>query len=248
MDPHMQGPNETEKKLVGRFLPATLAALMAVMVGTPSSAATMLTQTVAIPATTASVTAPGGTAAVNFAQFNPTLGTLLGVTLSFSATSNTTLTVANNTPSARNWNVAPQSTASLSGNGFNLSDTETGGSLSFVLDRRIDAGTPRTAQVVFNGVYSDSDSLASGFVPFLGTGNVQFTFAALNQWTVSGSGGGRTFSPDSYTGNATLTYDYQVMDIEPAPEPAAWAMMIAGFAAVGAAARRRRPITPITLG
>jgi hypothetical protein len=233
--------------LVGRFLPAALAALMAVIAGTPAVAATMLTQTVAIPATTASVTAPGGTALIGFSQFNPALGTLLGVTLSFNATSNTTVNIANNSPQARNWSVTPKSTASLSGNGFNLSDTETGGTVSFRLDPRFGPSDPRRATVDFAGTYSDTETLASGFVPFIGTGNVQFTFAALNQWTVIGSGGGFNFSPDSYAGNVTLVYDYQLVPFEPAPEPAAWAMMLAGFAAVGVAARRRRPVTPVTL-
>lgn len=234
--------------MVGRFIPAALAALLAVAAVTPAAAVTQISQTVAIPATTASVTAPGATANIGFSQFNPTLGTLLGVTLSFNASSNTTVTFVNNTPQSRNWTFTPKGTASLSGNGFTLSDTETGPTINRTLAQRFGPGNPRTATVNFAGTYSDSETLASGFVPFIGTGNVQFTFAALNQWTVIGSGGGFNFNPDSYAGNATLVYDYQLAPYEPAPEPAAWAMMLAGFAAVGYAARRRRPVTPVTLG
>jgi hypothetical protein len=218
------------------------------MAGTPVIAATMISQTVAIPTTVASTTAPGGTSLVSFNQFNPTLGTLLGVTLSFDATSNTSVNFVNNTPQSRNWAFTPKGTASLSGNGFNLSDTETGLTVNRTLAARFGPSNPRTGTVSFGGTYSDTETLASGFVPFLGTGNVQFTFAALNQWTAAGSGGGFSFSPDTYAGNATLVYDYQLAPYEPAPEPAAWAMMIAGFAAVGIAARRRRPVTPVTLG
>ena len=229
--------------MVGRLLPAALAAMMAYgMANTPAIAATAISQTVAIPTTVATPIAPGGTSLVSFNQFNPLLGTLLGVTLSFEAASNTTVTVSNNTNTQRTWNLAPGGSASLSGNGFNLSDSYTGATSTLVLAPRFGPGNPRTMTLGSAGSYADSDVLTSGLAPFIGSGAVQFSFFALNQWVVSGSGGDAVFNPDAYTGAATIRYVYDV----PAgliPEPATWALLISGFAMVGASARRRRSVT-----
>jgi hypothetical protein len=229
--------------MVGRFLPAALAAMTVYgMAGTPVSAATVISQTVAIPATIATQTAPGGTALVNFNQFDPTLGTLLGVSLSFQATSNTTVTITNNTAQTRNWSVTPGGTASLSGNGFTLSDSYTDPTSQLSIGPRFGPGDPRTITFSSSGSYSAGDSLVSGLAPFIGAGAVQFTFAALNQWIASGSGGSAIFNPDSYGGIAKIEYRYELPS-GIVPEPATWALLIAGFAMVGSSARRRRSIT-----
>jgi hypothetical protein len=226
---------------VAPYIAPALAVALAFAVATrPVEAATVITQTVALPATVATTVSPGGTSIVSFAQFDPSLGTLLGVSLSFAATSNTTVNIANNSTQTRVWTITPGSTASLSGNGFNLTDTVSGGLNTITLLPRFGPGNPRTASLAFAGSYADADSLTTGFAPYLGLGTVNFTFAALNQWAVAGSGGGFNFNPDSYTGGATLQYNYE----QPSgivPEPATWALLIAGFGMVGVSVRRRRP-------
>jgi hypothetical protein len=226
-------------KVASLFAPALAVALAFAAGMQPAHAATVITHTAAIPATVATTVSPGGTSAINFAQFDPALGNLLGVSLSFTATSNTTVNLVNNTPQARTWLITPSSTATLSGNGFTLSDSESAAQSTINLAARFSPSNPRTASLTFGGSYADSDSIASGFTPFLGTGTVGFTFAALNQWAVSGSGGGRSFNPDVYSGSATLEYSYQPLS-DVVPEPATWALLISGFAMVGVSLRRGR--------
>lgn len=212
------------------------------MVSTPAVAATTITQTVAIPLTVASQVSPGSTSFINFNQFDSALGTLLGVKLSFEAVSNTTVTIANSSPQTRTWLVTPGGTASLSGNGFNLTDSYTDPTSTLVLGPRLSPGNPSTLTLGSTGSYSDSDTLNAGLSPFIGAGAVQFTFAALNQWIATGSGGAATFNPDAYTGSATLEYVYD-MPTGLIPEPATWGLLIAGFTMVGFTARRRRAVT-----
>lgn len=233
--------------MVGRLSLAALAALLAVgSPASPLSAATVITQTVTIPATTATRVAPGGTALISFNPFDQTLGTLLGVTLSFAATSETDFTVRNNSQQNRDWQVTPRSTVTLSGNGFTLADAEVGPVQTFTLAPRFGPGNPRTQTITFDTSYSDEESLAAGFAPFIGNGPVQFTFSALNRWITSGSGP-TSWDLDRYTGSATLAYSYEAPAIA-VPEPAAWGLMLAGFAMIGVAARRRKTGAPVTLG
>lgn len=229
--------------MVARFLPAALAALLALfMVNAPAIAATSISQTVSIPLTIASRVAPGATSPISFNRFNPTLGTLLGVTLSFEAVSDTMVRLSNSTTSQQSWQVTPGGSASLSGNGFTLSSSYSDAASTLVLGPRLPSGAPRTLNLGSPGFYSDSDTLTAGLAPFIGAGAVEFTFAALNQWIVNGTGGDAIFDPDAYTGSATIAYSYEL----PAgliPEPATWGLLIAGFVLVGLTARRRRAVT-----
>ena len=202
-------------------------------VAQPAAAVSTLSQTVAIPLTDA-----GDSSSLSFAKFDTNLGSLTGVSLRFNATSYTELDIANNTNSFRLWQITPSSTATLSGNGFNLSATDSDHTSLILLWPRFGPGSPRTSSFGFNGQYADSDSLSTGFGAFTGPGSVAFTFSALNQWAVVGSGGPHGFSKDAYKGEATIEYSYDGVEI--LPEPQSWAMLIAGFGLVGASLRRRR--------
>ncbi len=211
-------------------------AVFAAAVGSPAAAVTVIQQTVAIP----TVAAPGASS-IAFSQFDASLGTLVGITLSFEASSSTTINFANNTPSTRNWTITPGSSIAVSGNGFALSDAENGPATAFSLAPRFAPSKPRLGSATFVGSYADSDSLATGFLPYVGTGTISFAVARLANFAVVGGGGASTIGATPIGGTATLSYSYDV-PIDSVPEPASWAMLIAGFGLVGAAARRRLAI------
>ncbi len=84
------------------------------------------------------------------------------------------------------------------------------------------AGTPGLIDNVQHFLITGGTGLfASATGSFLGTGQIVF-----------GAG------PPA----ATLTISRGIIDIGPVPEPAAWAMLITGFAVVGVAQRRRRAV------
>lgn len=88
------------------------------------------------------------------------------------------------------------------------------------------------------GVFDNGLASAAGtYAPL--SSNVFFTFQA---YSLAGSVSRLTFQKvDSASLLPSLTSFAEV------PEPATWAMMIAGFGLVGAAARRQRPATKSTM-
>lgn len=210
------------------------AAVAALTVAAPAAA-----EVVVLNQTISTANAPAAST-VSFAQFDPSLGVLQSVSLAFEATSSTTVNFSNNTPNERTFTVNRNASATLTGNGFALSDTYAPGSTTFTLAPRISNSTPRTGSATYTAQYADSDILGSNFAAFIGLSSVNFNFARAANF--SASPGGATVLPTSFGGNATLTYTYEV-SAAAVPEPAAWAMMIGGFGMLGAAARRRARAT-----
>ncbi|MBU3076489.1 FxDxF family PEP-CTERM protein [Sphingomonas quercus] len=109
-----------------------------------------------------------------------------------------------------------------------------GGSLSLSL---ADFANPTMtiSDIIINGD-SYAALLASNLVAangiLLSVSNIPITAGVMNTIQVIGSGVG------SYTGNIAFQATSAV------PEPAAWAMMVAGFGIVGMAARRRQRAAP----
>ena len=97
----------------------------------------------------------------------------------------------------------------------------------------------------FIGRRTTFDGFDLGYLP--GSDDTTFTGVPVggNVYQLNGAcavvNGNPLQLPESFCGSAnyTLTYDYTPS----VPEPATWAMMLAGFAATGAALRRRRPLT-----
>jgi len=244
---------------MNRFLFAAVALPLAALAA-PAMAFSTITQSVDIPAANAPLTSVLG-----FAQFDGSLGTLTSIDLSFTASSLTRIDFRNNTPRAREWTISPSGTATLSGHGFNLSDSDSSGPFTVLLEPRFGPSNPRTGSASYalgygasgslvSGFepsnprtgsasyalgYGASGSLVSGFEPFVGNGTVNLAFSRLANFAVGGSGGGHTLGDSPFAGRATLSYNFAVPSAV-VPEPATWAMLIAGFGLVGAAARQRR--------
>lgn len=218
---------------MNRFLFAAVALPLAALAA-PAMAFSTITQSVDIPAANAPLTSVLG-----FAQFDGSLGTLTSIDLSFTASSLTRIDFRNNTPRAREWTISPSGTATLSGHGFNLSDSDSSGPFTVLLEPRFGPSNPRTGSASYALGYGASGSLVSGFEPFVGNGTVNLAFSRLANFAVGGSGGGHTLGDSPFAGRATLSYNFAVPSAV-VPEPATWAMLIAGFGLVGAAARQRR--------
>jgi PEP-CTERM motif len=206
---------------------ATAAALF-------SAATPAFAEVVVLTQTVGNDVAPNAST-VSFAKFDQSLGVLTSVTLAFTAGSSTTVNFSNNTPNSRTWDIDQQTTASVTGNGFSLSDTYKLDNDTFTLAARISNQTPRTGTKTYTASYADDATLTSSLSAFAGAGVVDFSFGRAAQFMTSPTA---SVLPTSFNGSVTLTYNY---DLLPAavPEPAAWAMMIGGFALVGAASRRR---------
>lgn len=218
---------------MNRFLFAAVALPLAALAA-PAMAFSTITQSVDIPAANAPLTSVLG-----FAQFDGSLGTLTSIDLSFTASSLTRIDFRNNNPRARQWTISPSGTATLSGHGFNLSDSDSSGPFTVLLEPRFGPSNPRTGSASYALGYGASGSLVSGFEPFVGNGTVNLAFSRLANFAVGGSGGGHTLGDSPFAGRATLSYNFAVPSAV-VPEPATWAMLIAGFGLVGAAARQRR--------
>lgn len=89
------------------------------------------------------------------------------------------------------------------------------------------------------GAFSTSNSL------FLSITNIppSFAFNDISFFFRANTAGSATFSLQDFgNDNVGVVVDNLSLDITAVPEPASWALMILGFASVGAAARRRKQI------
>lgn len=187
---------------------------------------------------------------VAFAQFNPLLGVLTGVTFDLS------LTAGDKNEGLENIGSSPvvvtllsQSTVTLSSAGVTPFAAQANSSVTRSLaafDNVYDFGgtsgfttaTSASGQAQFN-------VSAANFANFIGVGNYAATLVGHTALTVQG------VSPPNYgtvgsgvigSGTVKLTYTYTQVAAA-IPEPASWVMMIAGFGIVGATMRRRRPVS-----
>lgn len=223
-----------------KYVLLTTAALAA-MAAAPAQATEVLTQTVSIPAA-----APTAGHAINFNQFDTSLGTLESVTLSFASTLIASLSITSGSNGAHSGTITTGGTADIVGNGFHFTDLLASGSTGYDIPKNSKGLTFNLDPISDAG--SDSATLSSGLAAFLGTGNVSFTFSSTSLFALSGA------QTDTFTGTpsigaaATLTYNYDLAPPPPppsVPEPTSWLMMLAGFGALGMV-MRRRPRTSIS--
>jgi hypothetical protein len=205
------------------------SALLALACAAPAQATETLTQTVTITPAAAPTSAT-----INFDQFDPTWGSLQSIMLSFSSSLNATGTATNNSNVAHSYTLTKGASASLTGNGFSFTEILASGTanLGTIAKKTTITLAPIT------GSASDSATLLSGFAPFLGTGDVSFSYASTNGFSLSHPSMLNLLA--SIGGSATITYHYELPTPPTGgvPEPTSWAMMFMGFIALGAAMRR----------
>jgi hypothetical protein len=150
-----------------------------------------------------------GITSSSFADFNTALGTLTGVTLSFSGTANFSDHGESDTGIFDDVTTASDvNTALFSGNGFRL-----GGSGSFPISA---SGTDSSAFVL---------SMFEGS----GTQALVFNFSVL-LFNFSEPEVGSVMMGDQ---SGTLTYDFTPTAVASVPEPSTWAMGLIGFGLMG---------------
>jgi hypothetical protein len=233
-----------------------LCALFAFTASSPAAAVIYLTKTVTASfshnfSTTSQYT--GNTSnqlvaaaqpVIEFAQFN-TRGrfVLTGVEITLNRTLAALIELTNGSNNARAGNLQYQMSSTISNTTLGLSSAAVLGTASQAIT--IAAGTRTLSQGAVNiGGTVTNVFTPSTFAPYAGTGNISLTSAVTNfisAVTVTSGGPGSLSgkSSGSVNGNVSVVYTYYDL----VPEPGSWAMLIAGFGLIGAAARRRRALT-----
>ncbi len=193
----------------------------------PAAAVTMISQTLVVNA------APtGAPQTLGFQQFDGALGQLLSVTLEFDGgfAAQGTLRNPAAAPSSRSYTLTRGVSVGITGGGFSLSTPMGTGS------QAISVPAQTTIPLAFAASGVNSQTLSTGLQGFVGPGQVFLSYLGTSLFSATGNGQLNLASATS--ANVRLLYAY-----EPAggvPEPASWALLIAGFGLVGTAARRRR--------
>ncbi len=176
----------------------------------------------------------GSNITLNFDAFGIPTQRLTNVALSFTAGASAGFAVTNPNVTPRSVTLTRGLSGSLTGNGFNLSDTDTVSITRNVAALSVRGFGPFEPQV------SASGNITSGFAAFNSPVSFTFNVARFGDNLTRSPGGGLPpvavldiTQPVSSSYTATLTYTS-------VPEPAAWAMLITGFGLAGIAARRRR--------
>ena len=121
------------------------------------------------------------------------------------------------------------------GTTWNYGWVEAGSSISFYLD------VTNTGETYFSNSSLNSDGLNHLYADAYNGGNriggkwfARAKYAAIGFEDMQGGG------DKDYDDARFIAQEVGFIEYDPAPEPAAWAMMIAGFGLVGGAARRRK--------
>ena len=186
-------------------------------------------------------TVPFGPLSLSLSQFNPSWGTLMGVTLGIEATLQANITAENNTAKtvkATAWIIGDVGASGPSGLAPTIaygsivggpimlgpSESPVGGGADFT-----DFGSPLSS----SGSESESTTNPGDFTPYLGTGTFNVDYTGDGGWMVTGVSDATVYVSDFQGwGKVTVTYEYMV------PEPSQFAV-IAGLGLVLFAGARR---------
>lgn len=123
---------------------------------------------------------------------------------------------------------------------FTVSQPNTSGASSFTNTAVGSKGIFNFTSIgLYSGLGNGGTLLKTGSIAARGDGPAQaflgdYTFTAGNSYTIAYSG---TVSGKPASVGSSITFALATV-----PEPASWALMVAGFGMVGFAARRRRPV------
>lgn len=184
------------------------------------------------------------TGALDFTQFNNTLGTLLSVEVFLYSDLNSAFTAENLGSRGITFGLSSKSKVSLNSGGlFTIAALENNYNSSFVAtgyDHTLDhGGTSGTTVTVTNQHGTPTSVLLTDpgvLAAFTGNSVVHTTVAGVGSAKITGSGNIDTTYSSSYSAYGKVVYTYAL----PVPEPETYAMLLAGLGLVGAIARRRK--------
>ncbi len=170
-----------------------------------------------------------------FNQFNASLGTLTGVTITISDNSSGTVNVTNNSPSQSSY------TISL-GEQLSLKDPSNNALASYLdqsssQNQTINAGDNQTITANASGT-STPVTINSNLSEFIGAGTITLTLGGSGVALVSGATPYSAVTNSTSDGEVTAVYDYT-----PVPSPGSGLLLFAGaMAVVGGMTLRRRVV------
>jgi hypothetical protein len=178
----------------------------------------------------------------NVTQFNPSLGTLLSVTLTIDASASAKLEGENERSGTSDFtaSLVGSVTGSFSTGLSAAADTGAGSVMSASVEADDDAapdwkGNDYKDFGTVGGSDSQSQTQTTNLSPFIGTGDIQLTVYDQQAWSVSGSGDTTSRVTDSQSSTDwTVTYNYT-----PVPEPASVTPLF-GLLGLALLARRRK--------
>lgn len=211
--------------LISKFASAAVAALL-LAAAAPPAAATVISQSFTVAAVAAGTAVP-----ISLAQFDPTLGMLQSVTLSFtgSYTANGTIRNPAAAPLTRTHTVTTGVLASIDGAGFDLDVPLGSGAVTVTIPRQT------TIPASFSGSGTGSSLLESGLGGFIGTGSILLNLIGSSLFASTGNAQ-LSLAPEI---GGDVRLDQGCLPTAAIPEPQTWALLIAGFGLVGAGLRRR---------
>jgi hypothetical protein len=186
----------------------------------------------------------GTSGALDFAQFNSSLGTLLSVEVLLYSDLNSSFAVENKGGRATTFVLSSKSKVSLNAGGlFTIGAVENNYNSSFAAlgyDNLLDHGGSSGTTVTVTNQHGAPTSVlltdAGSLSAFTGNGFVHTTASGVGTTKITASGNIDTIASSSYSAYGKVIYTYAL----PVPEPETYAMLLGGLALMGVVARRRK--------